>query len=362
MTQKHHLEGIGKIPSGTYEEIKIEGIGKIIGAISVDSLQAEGMLKGKGSIHGGVLALEGIARFFSPVHVKEIRMDGILKVRGAVLEADALHCDGYLVSTSEISADEIVIQGTASAPCLYGDTILLQKEETNQHSLPFFIRLFSRAYFGRPLRQGQILVDRIECTHLTASALRSHTISAEHIVLRNGCQVDTVYCNGSLEIDSSCQINHILSDNTEILQKGAKPMDSRTIPQILTLLKKGAISEKEAETMLASLVSVPSQPELPPLPWEDDDSLHIVVYRGHQLLKTSDPQSRSLTVEYQGDVLNVNSYVSITCGQVEGHAHAGYSIQCTSIAGGAKAGGDINCRGDIEGGVKAGGEVKIIKT
>ena len=69
MTQKHHLEGIGRIPSGTYEEIKIEGIGKIIGAISVDSLQAEGMLKGKGSIHGGVLALEGIARFFSPVHV-----------------------------------------------------------------------------------------------------------------------------------------------------------------------------------------------------------------------------------------------------------------------------------------------------
>ncbi len=121
------------------------------------------------------------------------------------------------------------------------------------------------------------------------------------------------------------------------------------------------------------------------LPWEDDDALHIVVYRGHRLM--GDKEVTSLTahgeeplgvIRYTGKSLNVNCVLSLVCEQdVKGNATAGGSLSVSGAVGGKVAsggsaniggsvlqgdvsvGGTANVHGEVGGNVSAGGSVKI---
>lgn len=90
-------------------------------------------------------------------------------------------------------------------------------------------------------------------------------------------------------------------------------------------------------------------------PWENDDTLRIVLYQGHRLLKHC-PAADKLTFEYSGPALNIDCAVSVICGDVEGDVDAGSSVSCGNVGGDVDAGSSVNC-GNVEGSVDAGSHV-----
>ena len=106
------------------------------------------------------------------------------------------------------------------------------------------------------------------------------------------------------------------------------------------------------------------------LPWPDDDTLRIVMYRGHNYL-ASCPEQEKITFEYNGPALNVDCAVNLSCNDVAGDAHAkgnltcdtvygnvqsGGNVACDDVAGNISARGNVNCDG-VEGNINAGGNV-----
>lgn len=91
------------------------------------------------------------------------------------------------------------------------------------------------------------------------------------------------------------------------------------------------------------------------LPWEEDDTLRIVVYQGHRLLKHA-PAGEKLLFVYEGPALNICSAVSVACGDVSGSVDAGVEICCGNVGGNADAGKGIHC-GNIGGNADAGAEI-----
>lgn len=112
------------------------------------------------------------------------------------------------------------------------------------------------------------------------------------------------------------------------------------------------------------------------LPWADDNSFHIAVYRGHTLLSDEEVaenfKERDIRFRWEGDTENVscplnlsvagNAYgnvsagLSLQCGDVGGNATAGSSITCDDIAGNVMAGSNVTCD-TIHGGANAGGNI-----
>lgn len=92
------------------------------------------------------------------------------------------------------------------------------------------------------------------------------------------------------------------------------------------------------------------------VPWPDDDTIHVVVYKGKKILDDLDPLS-NLTFKYDGPALNVESSCSITCDGIEGNAKAGGDLNCSHIKGNVTAGCDINCS-NIDGDARAGCDIK----
>ena len=92
------------------------------------------------------------------------------------------------------------------------------------------------------------------------------------------------------------------------------------------------------------------------LPWQDDEALHIAVFRGRQLLTQTPESVEKIVVEVDGDSLAVNSQLSVSCGDVTGCVAAGGGVDCGDVSGSVQAGGNVDC-GDVGGTVQAGGSV-----
>jgi transcriptional regulator with XRE-family HTH domain len=88
------------------------------------------------------------------------------------------------------------------------------------------------------------------------------------------------------------------------------------------------------------------------VPWEDDEKLRGIVFKGHKILKKCDDLSK-LTFTVEGDALNVESNCSVNCGNVEGNVEAGVDVNCGNVEGDAEAGVNVNC-GNVSGDVSAG--------
>lgn len=92
------------------------------------------------------------------------------------------------------------------------------------------------------------------------------------------------------------------------------------------------------------------------LPWEDDGTLRIVVYKGYTLLKHV-PAEEKFTFCYEGPALNIFSSLSVTCGDVGGNVDAGSHVSCGNVEGDVDAGSSVRC-GNVDGSVDAGSDVK----
>ncbi len=120
------------------------------------------------------------------------------------------------------------------------------------------------------------------------------------------------------------------------------------------------------------------------LPWEDDDSIHAVLFQGHRLLQPKegslfrhdryDEIRKTVELHFSGSAQDIYSDFSIvctdttiggnvkagdgiTCGDIGGNVQAGDSITCGNVGGGVQAGDSVNCSGDVQGSVRAGDNV-----
>lgn len=97
------------------------------------------------------------------------------------------------------------------------------------------------------------------------------------------------------------------------------------------------------------------------VPWNNDDTVRIVVYLGKTMLNNPDDLSK-LSFTLEGEIKNVECRCNLQCGNIQGNANAGCDIHCgdvtqsngaLGIGGQAVAGCDINS-GNINGGASAG--------
>lgn len=359
MKRKGYIDGIGSIGTGEYEQIKIDGIGKIKGDVSAACVNADGMLKIKGRVQTGELNIDGIARCFRDIKAKKADIDGILKMRRCSLDTDELKCDGAVVCTREINADSVTVHGMCSVNRICGDRIeLLHDSKSSEKGSHKTILRLGRLYFGRRISFDYNIADEIECTSLTAEKLKAKIIRSGEVTLTKGCVIDRLYCEGKITADKSCVIKQIIAADGKITGEEEKMADKK-LTMVLDSYKEGRIDADEAEKLIGAIMPGTRNEEETDY-WSDDGKLRIIAYIGRKILKKGDKGNEKLTVEYTGEALDVETALNLTCGNINGSARAGLSIRSGNVGGDASAGTDINCR-EIGGNAHAGTGVKITR-
>ncbi len=95
------------------------------------------------------------------------------------------------------------------------------------------------------------------------------------------------------------------------------------------------------------------------LPWQDDDTLHAVVFVGHRLCDSKPMGCGQVELHFSGTVRDLYSEFSVTCenSRIEGSVTAGDGVTCGDVGGSVTAGDGVEC-GDVGGSVTAGDGVE----
>lgn len=249
------IEGIGTIHGGDYNDIIVDGMGKLKGTVTAAKVVISGTFKAKGRLTAEEIYVDGFARIFKRIKAKKLIISGTLKLRHADVNADTVHGDGLLTSTGAICADEIRINGYCTVKKMMGDNISIHNDFNGINKLVKRLGVLTYLYFGRSIHFDHSLIDQIECTTLTASGIKAKIVHAGQVELGKGCIIDKLYCEGTMTIDPSSRIRKIYSKNgiKKLNQKRSSDMADITIKKILDLYKNATINEEEAELMLNSV-------------------------------------------------------------------------------------------------------------
>lgn len=127
-------------------------------------------------------------------------------------------------------------------------------------------------------------------------------------------------------------------------------------PDISLLPQLADLFEVSIDALFDRTVVPPTTDTLS-LPWEDDNSIHAVLFIGHRLQAhhRTDSVAGNISLEFRGNVTNIHSDFSVQCHDsiIHGNVTAGDSISCGDVCGNVSAGDGVNC-GNVGGDVGAG--------
>ncbi len=204
------IEGFGNIYGGEYDRIEIRGIGKIKGDIKADSIYIEGIGKCQGTIETEELICDGIAQLSKSVRAKHITIDGLVQQAKAKMEADDIYCDGVLITNGEISADSTEVDGSISAPEIYGDKVKIIHKFRDKGNFNFSVPDLFGVFGGRTVEKNFSNVDIIEATSIELYCVRSVSVSGHQVVIGSGCDIKKVECDGTLRIHPDAKVGKIV--------------------------------------------------------------------------------------------------------------------------------------------------------
>ena len=144
--------------------------------------------------------------------------------------------------------------------------------------------------------------------------------------------------------------------------------DIALLPQLVDALEMtlDELFGRESKAVIANDQILPVAAELP---WEDDDSIHAVLFQGHRLLQPKegslfrrdkyDEIRKSVELHFSGTAQDIYSDFSVVCtnSMIQGSVRAGDGVTCTDVGGDVSAGDSVTC-GSVGGDVQASDSVR----
>lgn len=194
------LEGIGSISGGTFDTVRIEGIGSCSEDMKVVNLNIEGIYTCSGKVDVELLYCEGMAEFKADIRAKKISIEGIFNQSGNTkIEASEILCQGVIKTSGEISTDVLDALGCVEAREIVGDHIKICSRKPRHRFFVIGVR-------------SKIKV--IEATTIELYGVKSTTVNGKDIIIGEKCVIETVDCCGTLFIDESAVVKNITGEYT----------------------------------------------------------------------------------------------------------------------------------------------------
>ena len=132
-----------------------------------------------------------------------------------------------------------------------------------------------------------------------------------------------------------------------------------TIISVLDMYKDGQIGPEDAEKLIAALWDGGEEASLP---WDNDNKLRVVAYRGRRLVKRGEAGDKLFEMKLDTEVFsgNLECWGSASiCADVIGKVTAGGDVTVEGDVLSDVTAGDVTVEGDINGFVTASGDVNI---
>lgn len=171
------LSGIGSASGGTYQNLNVQGVGKVHGDVDCVLCQVEGVVEVDGNVKVQTMHIRGKAKIKGHVVGEDVKIDGKITIAGNC-EAEMFYAAGAFVIDGLLNAGQITIRlyGPAQVKEIGGGQIRVERGPRSG--------LFSR---GKKLSVEIVEGDDIHLEYTKARTVRGNKVS-----IGPGCEVGLV--------------------------------------------------------------------------------------------------------------------------------------------------------------------------
>ncbi len=236
------VAGVGKIPSGDYDNINISGLGTICGDVHANKVDVSGKGKSLGGIDCKYLYVSGTFKGEENVRSsKEINISGLAKFIS--IDCDYIYVSGKISLDKDLNFNKVSIEGwlTVLENCQGQEFIVDGKVNIkgllSADKIDISIRgkNYIKEIGGEEISikdGGKVTVkilglsktissymecDLIEGDKIDIENTRCKVIRGENIIIGEGCVIDKVECSGDLSIDKKSEVLDIIYTNKDKL-------------------------------------------------------------------------------------------------------------------------------------------------
>lgn len=226
------ISGSGKIAGGEYNSIRISGSGSITGDVTANTVHISGSgrsesieageIKASGSFHAGgcvkaeIIHVSGSAHIDGAIEAGEIRISGAFHA-GDVITGKTLRVSGSMHAQTGIEADSVFISGAAHVKgLLNAENIEINLNGASKINEIGCERISVRksgsagfnlfGIFKMNTGSRSLTANSIEATEAYLENTKCEVVRAKRIVIGEGCEIDRVEYEETLEIHESAVV------------------------------------------------------------------------------------------------------------------------------------------------------------
>jgi cytoskeletal protein CcmA (bactofilin family) len=186
-----NLSGIGSASGGTYEDVRVQGIGKIHGDIDCVRCKVEGIVNVCGGIKAQTVHIQGKGNVEGNVAAGEVKIEGDITVAGNC-EAESFDAAGGFVVNGLVSADQVSIRlyGSAKVRDIGGESIRVMKGHR----------------FGLFSRFKKLSAETVEGDDVYLEYTKAKVVRGNRVHIGPGCEIDLVEYRGEFRQDEDARV------------------------------------------------------------------------------------------------------------------------------------------------------------
>ncbi|MCY9512843.1 polymer-forming cytoskeletal protein [Paenibacillus apiarius] len=211
------ISGFGNSSGGTFQRVRIDGMGEINGDVACASFVSNGKGKITGSIQADKFEVRGMCTVKGSMQADHSRIDGTISIGGR-LTGETIEINGTASVAFDCEAERFKSHGSFDIGGLLNagaiDIKLLHscraREIGGEHisvmqgkPLSVFSKLFSTLFSSPHLETDTIEGDKVVLEYTKARVVRG-----TQVIIGPGCEIDLVEYKQSVQLHESARVNN----------------------------------------------------------------------------------------------------------------------------------------------------------
>lgn len=210
-----NISGIAGSSGGHFNNVNVDGIGKILSAVTCEQFTTNGTLKMYGGLDTRKGHITGLCTIQGAVCAEQLQIDGKVTIEkelqgetmtlngevkvGGNCSAEVFRADGAFVIDGMLNANdiEINIQGRCRVNEMGGEHITVTQVKSN---------LWGKMIGG--LLNTNLTANVIEGDEIQLENTKANVVRGNHIIIGRDCVIDRVEYKHSIHVHPESKVNH----------------------------------------------------------------------------------------------------------------------------------------------------------
>jgi len=210
------IEGVSGASGGTYDKVRIEGVGRVDGGITANVFKGNGQIRVKGDLAAGELECNGTMNVRGSLSIGSMKVDGILKIGeglsgencrlngllriGGDCELENFEGEGGFVIDGLLSAGHLDfrLQGAGRAREIGVESIVIRQTAAGVWS-----KLWSRIF---PKFKPELVAEVIEGDFIDLEYTKADIVRGNVVIIGRGCSIGLLEYRSERTVHPDAQI------------------------------------------------------------------------------------------------------------------------------------------------------------